>query len=165
MNARKVLIVEDNLGLLRGLKDNFQAQGYRVRTAGDGRAGLEAMLRDPPDLVLLDLMLPRLDGYELCRAARSRQMQMPILMLSARDQETDILKGFEMGADDYVTKPFSIREVLMRANVLSRRAGYEAPRSHLPEHSRQERSDPSDPSDERSLGLLRGPVPGEALDL
>ena len=133
MKARKVLIVEDNLGLLRGLKDNFQAQGYQVRTAGDGRSGLEAMLHDPPDLGLLDLMLPRLDGYELCRTARSRQMRMPILMLSARGEETDMLRGFEVGADDYVTKPFSIREVMARANALSQRASRDALQPPLPE--------------------------------
>ena len=161
MNAREVLIVEDNLGLLRGLKDNFQAQGYKVRTAGDGRTGLEAMLHDPPDLVLLDLMLPRLDGYELCRAARSHHMRMPILILSAKGEEMDILRGFEMGADDYVTKPFSIREVMVRANVLSRRAGSEQQRSHRLDRPRPHPSDPSDPSDKPPSPLLEDPRPGE----
>jgi DNA-binding response OmpR family regulator len=121
MKARKILIVEDNLGLLRGLKDQFQAQGYQVRTADDGRKGLEAMFRDPPDLVLLDLMLPRVDGYDICRAARSRQLDMPILMLSARDGEEDVIRGLELGADDYVTKPFSIKELMVRAKTLTRK--------------------------------------------
>ena len=77
MTARKVLIVEDDAALLRGLKDNFQAQGYQVRTANDGEKGLEALLRDPPDLVLLDVMLPKVNGYEICRLARSRRLQHP----------------------------------------------------------------------------------------
>jgi two-component system, OmpR family, alkaline phosphatase synthesis response regulator PhoP len=119
MTARKVLIVEDNAALLRGLKDNFQAQGYQVRTANDGEKGLEALFRDPPDLVLLDLMLPKVNGYEICRQARSRQLSTPILMLSAKCQEDDVVCGLELGADDYVTKPFGIRELLARAKRLS----------------------------------------------
>jgi DNA-binding response OmpR family regulator len=115
MTARKVLIVEDNAALLRGLKDNFQAQGYQVRTANDGEKGLEALFRDPPDLVLLDLMLPKVNGYEICRQARSRGLRTPILMLSAKCREDDIVRGFELGADDYITKPFGIRELLARA--------------------------------------------------
>jgi DNA-binding response OmpR family regulator len=124
MTARKVLIVEDNPALLRGLKDNFQAQGYQVRTANDGAKGLEACLRDPPDLVLLDLMLPKMNGYEICHQVRSRQLSTPILMLSAKAQEEDVVRGLELGADDYVTKPFGIRELLARAKRLSHsRAG------------------------------------------
>jgi len=124
MTARKVLIVEDNAALLRGLKDNFQAQGYQVRTANDGEKGLEALFRDPPDLVLLDLMLPKVNGYEICRQARARQLSTPILMLSAKCQEDDVVRGLELGADDYVTKPFGIRELLARAKRLSKsRAG------------------------------------------
>jgi DNA-binding response OmpR family regulator len=122
VNARKVLIVEDDAALLRGLKDNFQAQGYQVRTADDGEKGLEALLRDPPDLMLLDLMLPKVNGYEICRAARSRRLGTPILMLSAKCQEDDIVRGLELGADDYVVKPFGIRELLARAKRLSRRS-------------------------------------------
>src|SRR3974390_1100245 len=102
MTARKVLIVEDNAALLRGLKDNFQARGYQVRTASDGAKGMEDFFRDPPDLVLLDLMLPKVNGYEICRQARSRQLATPILMLSAKCQEDDVVHGFELGADDYV---------------------------------------------------------------
>ncbi len=121
MTARKVLIVEDDAALLRGLKDNFQAQGYQVRTANDGQKGLEAFLRDPPDLVLLDLMLPKVNGYEICRQAKARRLSTPILMLSAKCREDDIVRGLELGADDYVTKPFGIRELLARAKHLSRR--------------------------------------------
>jgi DNA-binding response OmpR family regulator len=127
MTARKVLIVEDNPALLRGLKDNFQAQGYQVRTANDGAKGLEALLRDPPDLVLLDLMLPKVNGYEICRQARSCQLNTPILMLSAKCQEEDVVRGFEQGADDYVTKPFGIRELMARAKRLSCRSAAPPP--------------------------------------
>ena len=122
MKAKKVLIVEDNEGLLRGLKDNFQARGYQVRTANEGRKGLEDMLRDPPDLVVLDLMLPRVSGYDICRAARSQRLRTPILILSARSQEQDVVRGLESGADDYMTKPFGLRELMARAKLLSQRA-------------------------------------------
>ncbi len=121
MKAKKVLIVEDNRALLRGLKDNFQSEGYQVRTADEGQSGLEALLRDPPDLVVLDLMLPKVNGYEICRAARSQRLRTPILVLSARNQDTDVVTGLESGADDYLRKPFSIRELMARARLLSRR--------------------------------------------
>jgi len=118
----RILIIEDDAALLRGLKDNFAAQGYEVRTAGDGQRGLDALLKDPPDLVVLDLMLPRLNGYEVCRTARERKLETPILMLTAKGQEEDIVRGLEMGADDYVTKPFGIRELLARVKALLRRS-------------------------------------------
>jgi DNA-binding response OmpR family regulator len=120
MTARKVLIVEDDPALLRGLKDNFQAQGYQVRTANDGEKGLEALLRDRPDLVLLDVMLPKINGYEICRLARSRHLRTPILMLSAKCRVDDVLRGSAVGADDYLTKPFGLRGLLARAQRLSR---------------------------------------------
>jgi DNA-binding response OmpR family regulator len=121
MTAKKILIVEDNPALLRGLKDNFQAQGYQVRTANDGEKGLDALLRDPPDLLLLDLMLPKVNGYEICRLARSRRLSTSILMLSAKTREEDVVRGLELGADDYMSKPFGIRELITRARILSRR--------------------------------------------
>jgi DNA-binding response OmpR family regulator len=121
MPAPAVLIIEDDPALRRGLKDNFEAQAYRVRLASDGRQGLAAALADPPDLILLDLMLPRLNGYEVCRALRARKWEMPIIMLTAKGQEEDIIRGLEIGADDYVTKPFSIRELLARAKAFLRR--------------------------------------------
>jgi DNA-binding response OmpR family regulator len=126
MKAKKLLIIEDDPALLRGLKDNFEAQGYEVRTANDGQRGLDVLLKDPPDLLLLDLMLPRVNGYEICRAARARQLQMPIIMLTARGQEEDIVRGLELGADDYVTKPFSIRELLARVKAFLRRQTQES---------------------------------------
>jgi DNA-binding response OmpR family regulator len=123
MNSARILIIEDEPALLRGLKDNFETEGYEVRTAQNGERGLEALLHDPPDLLLLDLMLPKVNGYEICRAARARQLDLPIIMLTAKGQEDDIVRGLELGADDYVTKPFSIRELLARVKALLRRGG------------------------------------------
>jgi|ERR1043165_3168826 DNA-binding response OmpR family regulator len=121
MGGASILIVEDDPALLRGLKDNFEAQNYRVRIARDGREGFSAALTNPPDLLLLDIMLPKMNGYEICRALRARQMELPIIMLTAKGQEEDIIRGLELGADDYITKPFSIRELLARAKAFLRR--------------------------------------------
>jgi len=107
--------------MLRGLKDNFEYEGYRVVTASDGEEGLRAALEGRPDLVILDLMLPKINGYEICRLVREEGFDMPILMLTAKAQESDIILGLNLGADDYVTKPFSIRELLARANAFLRR--------------------------------------------
>ena len=126
MSAKTILIVEDDPALLRGLKDNFEGQGYQVRTANNGQKGLDSLLSDPPDLLLLDLMLPKVSGYDICRAARSRQLDLPIIMLTAKGQEEDIVRGLELGADDYVTKPFSIRELLARVKAFLRRRGPES---------------------------------------
>jgi DNA-binding response OmpR family regulator len=124
--TQSILIVEDDPALLRGLKDNFETAGYLVRTASDGRKGLDALLKERPDLLLLDLMLPKVNGYEICQTARSRQLDMPIIMLTAKGQEDDVVRGLELGADDYVTKPFSIRELLARVKAFLRRQGPEA---------------------------------------
>jgi DNA-binding response OmpR family regulator len=121
MRAASVLIIEDDPALLRGLKDNFEARNYRVRVARDGREGLAAVLADPPDLLVLDIMLPRTNGYEICRAVRAKKLELPIIMLTAKGREEDIVRGLELGADDYVTKPFSIRELLARAKAFLRR--------------------------------------------
>jgi len=121
MSTATILIIEDDPTLLRGLKDNFEAQGYAVRAAADGQKGLDALLANPPDLVLLDIMLPKVNGYEICRAARAKQLDMPILMLTAKGQEDDIVRGLEVGADDYVTKPFGIRELIARVKAFLRR--------------------------------------------
>jgi DNA-binding response OmpR family regulator len=121
MDPQAILIIEDDSALLRGLKDNFEAQNYRVQTARDGRQGLSAALANPPDLLLLDIMLPQINGYEICRALRAKKLEMPIIMLTAKGQEDDIIRGLELGADDYVTKPFSIRELLARARAFLRR--------------------------------------------
>ena len=116
-----ILIVEDDPAMLRGLKDNFEFEGYKVITATDGDAGLKAALGAVPDLVILDVMLPKVNGYEVCRFIREEKLTMPILMLTAKDHESDIILGLKLGADDYVTKPFSIKELLARAEVLLRR--------------------------------------------
>jgi DNA-binding response OmpR family regulator len=121
MTSPSILIVEDEPALLRGLMDNFRSHGYHVRTASDGSLGLAAALDEPPDLLLLDIMLPKLNGYEICRRLRERKLDMPIIMLTAKGQEEEIVQGLELGADDYVTKPFSIRELLARVKALLRR--------------------------------------------
>jgi DNA-binding response OmpR family regulator len=117
MNAKRVLIIEDNPALLRGLRDNFQAEGYEVTMANDGQRGLAAVLQDTPDVILLDLMLPRINGYEICRRARERHLRAPIIMLTALHDEENIRRGLQLGADDYITKPFDIRELLDRAGA------------------------------------------------
>lgn len=131
MNPKSILIIEDDAALLRGLKDNFEAQGYLVRTANDGQKGLDALLGARPDLLVLDLMLPKVNGYEICRRARASQLDMPIIMLTAKGQEDDIVRGLELGADDYVTKPFSIRELLARVKAFLRRQGPESSEFHF----------------------------------
>jgi DNA-binding response OmpR family regulator len=121
VSQQTILVIEDDATLLRGLKDNFESQGFAVRTAGDGKLGLAAALAGPCDLVLLDIMLPQLNGYDVCRLIRSQGLEMPIIMLTAKGQEEDIIRGLTLGADDYVTKPFSIRELLARARAFLRR--------------------------------------------
>ena len=123
MTGKTVLIIEDDPTLLRGLKDNFQSKTYLVQTACDGEAGLAAALNGCPDLILLDIMLPKMNGYEICRVVRERGLDMPIIMLTAKGQEEDIIRGLNLGADDYVTKPFNIRELLARAKAFLRRRG------------------------------------------
>src|SRR5688572_3447243 len=121
MHSPGILIVEDDTSMLRGLKDNFEAQNFRVEIARDGREALALALAHSPDLILLDIMLPKMNGYEVCRAVRERKLDMPIIMLTAKGQEEDIIRGLELGADDYVTKPFSIRQLLARARAFLRR--------------------------------------------
>ncbi len=116
-----ILIVEDDPTMLRGLKDNFAFEGYKVVTATDGEAALNAALRTAPDLIILDLMLPKVNGYEVCRFLREEKVEIPILMLTAKGQESDVVLGLKLGADDYVKKPFSIKELLARAEALLRR--------------------------------------------
>ncbi len=128
MTTGRILIVEDDAVLLRGLRDTFASKGWEVLTAKDGEGGLHASLSDSPDLILLDLMLPRVNGYEICRAVRERGLEMPILMLTAKGQEEDIILGLNLGADDYITKPFRRGELLARAQAFLRRArGREVP--------------------------------------
>lgn len=116
-----ILIIEDDATMLRGLKDNFEFKGYRVLTAADGEAGLNTTLDKKPDLIILDIMLPKINGYEICRLIRRENLDMPIIMLTAKGEESDIILGLNLGADDYVTKPFSIKELLARAAAFLRR--------------------------------------------
>jgi DNA-binding response OmpR family regulator len=116
-----VLIIEDDATLSRGLKDNFAFQGYGVMLAADGEKGLELAVNARPALIVLDLMLPKMNGYEVCRRLRREGLDMPILVLTAKGEESDVVLGLELGADDYVKKPFSIRELLARAEALMRR--------------------------------------------
>lgn len=116
-----ILIIEDDSTMLRGLKDNFEYAAYNVITAADGEAGLNAALDSKPDLIILDIMLPKINGYEICRLIRREKLDMPIIMLTAKGEESDIVLGLNLGADDYVTKPFSIKELLARAAAFLRR--------------------------------------------
>jgi DNA-binding response OmpR family regulator len=121
MHRPSVLIVEDDAALLRGLKDNFEAQGYRVHVARNGEEGCTWALANPPDLLLLDVMLPKMNGYQICRELRTRHLDTAIIIITAKGQEEDIVRGLELGADDYVTKPFGIRDLLVRAKGFLRR--------------------------------------------
>jgi DNA-binding response OmpR family regulator len=107
--------------MLRGLKDNFVFKGYQVKTARDGESGLNEALNSKPDLIILDIMLPGINGYEICRLIRGEGLTTPIIMLTAKGQESDIILGLNLGADDYVTKPFNIQELLARVNAFLRR--------------------------------------------
>lgn len=118
----RILVVEDEASLRDGIVDLLEGDGHGVTAVADGAAGLETGLRDPFDVVVLDLMLPKLDGMEVCRQLRAARPGMPILMLTARGSEDDKVRGLIEGADDYVTKPFSARELLARIRVLGRRA-------------------------------------------
>jgi DNA-binding response OmpR family regulator len=121
MTPPAILIIEDDPTILRVVKDNCATKGYRVLTAKEGESGLDAALNACPDLILLDLMLPGMNGYEICRAIRAEKLEMPILMLTAKGQEEDIVRGLDVGADDYITKPFSVRELMARVQAFLRR--------------------------------------------
>jgi two-component system OmpR family response regulator len=121
MNENKILIVEDDTSLLTTLKYNLQKDGYNVTTAIDGAEALETARKVKPDLIILDVMLPKMNGFEVCRILR-KEMIVPILMLTAKAEETDKIVGLEIGADDYMTKPFSMRELLARVRAMLRRA-------------------------------------------
>ena len=122
MNMAKILIVEDEPNMVAGLRDNFEFEGYSVITAGDGQEGLDRALSDLPDLVVLDVMMPKMSGLEVCKQLKAKRPSVPVIMLTARGQEVDKVVGLELGADDYVTKPFSIRELLARVKAVLRRS-------------------------------------------
>jgi len=125
--AARILVVEDHTDLALGLRNNLEIEGYEVRVAETGRSGLEQAGRWKPDLVILDLMLPELDGFRVLRALRARGDAVPILILTARGEEADKVRGLRLGADDYVTKPFGLLELLARVEALLRRSLADAP--------------------------------------
>lgn len=123
----RILIVEDEPAMVAGLRDNFEYEGYEVLSAGDGAEGLERALAENIDLVVLDVMMPRLSGLDVCKQLKVRKPTLPIIMLTARGQEIDKVVGLELGADDYVTKPFSIRELMARVKAVLRRVSPRTP--------------------------------------
>jgi two-component system alkaline phosphatase synthesis response regulator PhoP len=120
---KRILVIEDEPQMLLGLRDNLELEGYEVQTASDGDEGLARAASFTPDLVILDVMLPKKNGFDVCRELRARSNTTPIVMLTARSAETDKVLGLELGADDYVTKPFSITELLARVRAVLRRTG------------------------------------------
>jgi DNA-binding response OmpR family regulator len=119
----RILLVEDEPALARGLSDTLRANGFDVTVAADGERGLDAAVNGQVDLILLDVMLPKINGYEICRAVRAQGIDVPIVMLTARGQEQDVILGLNLGADDYVTKPFRSGELVARARAFLRRRG------------------------------------------
>jgi len=117
----RILIIEDEPDMADGLKDNFEFEGYNVIVTHDGESGLAMALSHTPDLILLDIMLPKKSGLDVCRELRMRKSKIPIIMLTAKGQEIDKVLGLELGADDYITKPFSVRELLARVKAVLRR--------------------------------------------
>lgn len=117
----KILIVEDEPQMQRGLKDNLEFEGYAVDVAADGETGLQKLVNNSYDLVILDVMLPKLSGFEVLRKARERGVATPVIMLTAKGEEVDKVVGLELGADDYMTKPFGLRELLARIKAILRR--------------------------------------------
>jgi len=119
---KKILIIEDEEDLVKGLKLNLTDEGYEVDFTLNGVEGLRKALEETPDLIILDIMLPEMDGLEVCRELRQKNISIPIIMLTAKGEEIDKVVGLEIGADDYITKPFSVRELLARLKAHLRRA-------------------------------------------
>lgn len=117
----KILIAEDEQDMAMGLRDNLQYEGYEVIVTHDGEMALDAIQKESPDLLLLDLMMPKIDGLSVCQRVRESGLMIPIIMLTAKSQELDIVRGLEVGADDYITKPFNVRELLARVKAALRR--------------------------------------------
>ena len=123
MSRPRVLVVDDDPVLTRGVGDILRAQGFEVQLAHDGQAGLDAALTGDADVIFLDVMLPKINGYEICRLLRAQGLETPILMVTAKGQEQDVLLGLNLGADDYVVKPFRVAELIARARAFLRRRG------------------------------------------
>ena len=118
---KTVLVVEDDVSILRGLQDNLKIEGYKVLAAIDGHEGLRLALEELPNMIILDIMLPGLNGYDICRKVKNKNPEIPIIMLTARGKEIDKIAGLDLGADDYVTKPFSLPELMARIRAVFRR--------------------------------------------
>jgi len=119
----RILIVDDEPEIVRGLQDNLRFEGYQTFSATNGEEALAVAAREAPDLIVLDLMMPRMSGWDVCRALRGRGIDVPVIMLTARGEEADRVRGLELGADDYIAKPFSLRELLARVRAVLRRPG------------------------------------------
>ena len=119
----RILIIDDEPEMVRGLSDNLRFEGYHTLSATDGSDGLALALHEVPDLILLDVMMPQMSGWDVCRELRRKGLDIPVIMLTARGEEVDRVLGLELGADDYVTKPFSLRELLARVRAVLRRPG------------------------------------------
>ncbi|HKA62980.1 MAG TPA: response regulator transcription factor [Methylomirabilota bacterium] len=119
----RILIVDDEPEMVRGLEDNLRFEGYQTIAAGDGTGGLSLAVSEAPDLILLDVMMPGMSGWDVCRQLRARGLDTPVIMLTARGAEVDRVQGLELGADDYITKPFSVRELMARIRAVLRRPG------------------------------------------
>ncbi len=123
----KILVVEDELPILTGIRDNLEMEGYEVATAIDGEKALEMVSKFKPDLIVLDIMLPKVDGFEICRRLREGKSNAAVVIVSAKKEETDKVYGLDVGADDYITKPFSVMEFLARIKAVLRRRGHAPP--------------------------------------
>ena len=158
----RVLVVEDELSIRQGLCDVLTFRGYSVEAVADGRAALEQVARQSFDVILLDVMLPEIDGFAVCASIRAGGREVPIVMLTAKGSEEDILRGFELGADDYVTKPFSVRQLLARVQALLKRTGRLATESFRvgpfevsPEHAKASSSQASIELSSKEIQILR----------
>jgi DNA-binding response OmpR family regulator len=128
---QKILVIEDEPGVRMAVKDELEFEGFEIALADNGDAGLEAILASPPDLIVLDVMLPGANGFEICQKVRASGLRTPIIMITARGQEIDKVRGLELGADDYVTKPFGLSELVARIRAVLRRSGDVRARSTL----------------------------------
>ena len=158
-----ILIVEDNADLVYGLRNNLEIEGYEVAVAFDGSEGLSRARDLRPDLVILDLMLPRVDGYRVLKAMREEGLDMPVLILTAHGQEADKVRGFRLGADDYVTKPFGVLELMARVGALLRRTARKPQRLETRESFGDVEIDPSTRTIRRGGRIV--PVTPMELDL
>ena len=124
---RKILVVEDEPAILAGIKDNLELEEYEVLTACDGQEGLKLALESDPDLILLDLMMPKMSGFDVLRKLREHRIRGSVILLTAKKAEEDKVKGLKLGADDYVSKPFSVSELVARVKAILRRSGRTEP--------------------------------------